>query len=202
MPSGRRGQRGFTYLLVLLMVALIGLGLGTAGTLWRTEARRANEAELLFIGAQYRQAIQSYYTLDPALPRLPKSVADLLEDRRRPQPVRHLRRAYRDPLTGGDLLLIPAGPDDGIIGVMSRAPGRPLKRAGFQRDEQSFTDAETYAGWRFVFVPPAPTTPDRLQPEPSAAPQDPVLFGPERAPAVTPSAENLRATGSIRPPVR
>lgn len=192
MPSGRARQQGFTYLLVLLMVALIGLGLGGAGTLWHTEVRRANEIELLFVGAQYRQAIESYYALDPALPQLPKSVADLLEDRRRSQPVRHLRRAYRDPLTGGDLLLISAGPNEGILGVMSGAPGRPLKRAGFRPEEQAFAGAESYAAWRFVFVRPAPTNPNGPVP---AAPQDPTLTGSGRLPPTGPSAENLRTGG-------
>lgn len=159
MPSGKAVERGFTYLYVLLMIALVGLGLGAAGTVWRTEARRASETELLFIGAQYRQAIQSYYTLDQGLPRLPRSIAELLEDRRRLQPVRHLRRAYRDPITNGEMQLILVE-DGGITGVVSGAPGRPLKRTGFRPEEQAFSDAENYAEWRFVFEPPVAPRPD------------------------------------------
>ncbi|AAZ97395.1 conserved hypothetical protein [Thiobacillus denitrificans ATCC 25259] len=175
MPTGERGQRGFTYLYVLLMIALVSLGLAAAGTVWRTEARRANEAELLFVGAQYRQAIESYYTLDPGLPRLPQSVADLLEDRRRPEPVRHLRRAYRDPITGREMQSIVAE-GEGIVGMMSAAPGRPLKQAGFPPEEQDFSDAESYAEWRFVFVPPTAPRADGAFPDAAGAP-GPALDG-------------------------
>ena len=73
MPTGKSAQSGFTYLYVLMLIALIGMGLAAAGTLWRTEAPRAHEAELLFVGAQYRQAIRSYYELDPAQPRCRKA---------------------------------------------------------------------------------------------------------------------------------
>ncbi|MCL5061183.1 MAG: type II secretion system GspH family protein, partial [Candidatus Thermoplasmatota archaeon] len=60
MPSGKASQSGFAYLFALMLIALIGMGLAAAGTLWRTDSRRAREAELLFVGDQYRQAIRSY----------------------------------------------------------------------------------------------------------------------------------------------
>lgn len=179
MPSGNAAQSGFTYLYVLLLIALIGMGLAAAGTLWRTDSQRTREAELLFIGGQYRQAIRSYYQLDPGQPRLPQSVDVLLEDNRRPKAVRHLRRAYRDPLTGGELALIRTPDGKGIVGVMSRAPGRPFKLAGFLPEDEAFSDAESYADWRFVFTPSAPQTqpaqptqraPQSLDPESEIAP--------------------------------
>lgn len=154
MPTGKRAQTGFTYLFVLMLIVLIGMGLAAAGTLWRTEAQRAREADLLFIGDQYRQAIRSYYELDPAQPRLPQSLDDLLEDNRRPDIVRHLRRAYRDPFTGEPLALIREPDTHGIVGVYSRAPGQPFKIAGFPAKDEAFADAKSYAGWRFVFALP------------------------------------------------
>jgi type II secretory pathway pseudopilin PulG len=160
MPTGKSAQSGFTYLYMLMLIALIGMGLAAAGTLWRTDVQRAREAELLFVGAQYRQAIRSYYELDPAQPRLPQSFDELLEDNRRPDIVRHLRRAYRDPLTGEELILIRAPDSQGIVGVASRVTGRPFKRAGFQLEDEAFTGASRYAEWRFVFSPPVqPTQP-------------------------------------------
>lgn len=155
MPTGKAAQSGFTYLFVLMLIALIGMGLAAAGTLWRTDAQRAREAELLFIGDQYRRAIRSYYELDPVQPRLPESVDDLLQDDRRPNIVRHLRRPWRDPLTGGDLALIRAPDGAGIVGVHSRATARPFKRAGFPTQDEAFAKADHYADWHFVFVPPA-----------------------------------------------
>ena len=165
MPTGKPAQSGFAYLYVLLLIALIGMGLAAAGTLWRTDAQRAREAELLFIGNQYRQAIKNYYELEPGQPRLPQSIDDLLEDNRRPDSVRHLRRAYRDPLTGGELVPIRAPDNQGIVGVVSQSPGRPYKLAGFLPEDETFSGAASYADWRFVFSFPA-TQPQQTKPSP------------------------------------
>ena len=180
MPTGKSAQSGFTYLYVLMLIVLIGMGLAAAGTLWRTDAQRAREADLLFIGSQYRQAIRSYYELDPAQPRLPQSIGDLLQDNRRPNIVRHLRRAYRDPLTGGEFALIRAPDTQGIAGVVSLATGRPFKITGFLPEDAAFKDASAYAEWRFVFTPP-PT----LRPLSSTPGQQ--TGGPARDADVTPA---------------
>ncbi len=54
-------QRGFTYLVVLFAVALIGLALAGTATVWTTAAKRMREQELLWVGGQFRLAIQRYY---------------------------------------------------------------------------------------------------------------------------------------------
>ena len=160
-------QSGFTYLFVLMLIALIGLGLGAAGTFWHTDAQRTREAELLFIGNQYRQAIQSYYELDSNAPRLPRSIDDLLEDTRQPEPVRHLRRAWRDPVTGDAFEPILAPDGVGLSGVASRSTDTPLKQSGFDKRDEGFAKVATYAEWQFVFTPPAlpvqPAQPDSTQ---------------------------------------
>lgn len=159
MPTGKRAQSGFSYLFVLMLIALTGMGLAAAGTLWSTDAQRAREADLLFVGGQYREAIRAYYERDPAQPRLPQSIDDLIEDTRYPTIVRHLRRAYRDPLTGNELALIRAPDTQGIVGVHSEATGQPLKVAGFLLEDSAFAGAARYADWRFVFhVPTQPAT--------------------------------------------
>lgn len=155
MPTGSAREGGFAYLFVLMLIALLGLGLGVAGTLWRTEAQREREAELLFIGAQYRQAIRHYYQLDPNQPRLPQRIEDLLEDTRRPEPVRHLRRAWPDPF-GGPMRILYAEDGSGIIGVSSNSTLTPFRRSGFAAGDESFENAASYAEWRFVFTPEAP----------------------------------------------
>ena len=154
MPTGKPGQQGFTYLFVLMLIALIGMGLAAARSLWHTDAQRAREVELLFVGDQYRQAIRSYYEFDQAQPRLPQSIDELLEDRRRPEIVRHLRRAYRDPFTGGAFMLIRDPDTQGILGVASQSTATPFKTAGFPSENASFADTASYAEWRFVFKPP------------------------------------------------
>lgn len=169
MPTGKAAQSGFTYLFVLMLVALIGMGLAAAGSLWHTESQREREADLLFIGDQYRQAIRNYYELDPAQPRLPQSLDDLLEDNRRPDIVRHLRRAYSDPFTGKPFALIHDPDTQGIIGVYSAAPGQPFKIAGFSAKDEAFSKAKSYAGWRFVVALPPRAAADPASSRPSSA---------------------------------
>lgn len=154
MQTGRR-QHGFTYLLVLLLIGLMGMGLAAVGTLWRTEAQREREAELLFIGMQYRQAIQRYYELDPDQPRMPPSIDALIEDTRRTEPVRHLRRAWRDPF-GGAWRLIETEEGRGIAGVASTSTREPFRKRGFPAGLESFEQAASYADWQFVFEPVSP----------------------------------------------
>jgi hypothetical protein len=69
---------------------------------WSLTRQRAAEEELLFVGDQYRKAIQRYYMSAPAGTRrtLPASLDDLLDDDRSLVPVHHLRRLYPDPITG------------------------------------------------------------------------------------------------------
>ena len=171
MPTGKSAQSGFTYLFVLMLIGLIGMGLAAAGTLWKTDAQRAREVELLFIGDQYRQAIRSFYQFKPDQPRLPQSLDELVEDRRDINVVRHLRRAYRDPFTGEAFALILAPDGQGITGVHSQSTKHPFKIAGFSAENEAFAEAKTVAEWQFVFIPPAPLSRNQQTPAPANRPQ-------------------------------
>nr|WP_316643331.1 type II secretion system protein [uncultured Roseateles sp.] len=149
--KGATSQRGFTYLGALFFVALLGSALALAGELWSTQAQRDREEELLFAGRQIRNAIASYYEGVPVgqQRRFPLKLQELLEDKRWPTVRRHLRRLYVDPMTGAadwELIVAPSG---GVIGVRSRATTRPLKRAGFDEDEEAFDQAASVGDWRF-----------------------------------------------------
>lgn len=141
-------QRGFTYLAVLFAMAILASGLGLAGEMWDTAAQREREAELLFVGNQYRMAIQRYYFAGTQR-RYPGSLEDLLEDPRRPSIDRHLRTLYPDPITGGGWTLI-KGPQGGIVGVHSASEARPLKGSGFKPRDSAFEGAQRYSDWKFV----------------------------------------------------
>lgn len=146
-------QGGFTYIGLLLSVAIMGAGLAAAGSVWSVHAQREREAELLFAGDQIRQAIKRYYEDVPQgqQHRFPQRLDDLLLDKRWPGTQRHLRRIYLDPMTGStDWALVPA-PGGGILGVHSRSTAAPLKRQGFGRLDTAFEDATTLADWRFVY---------------------------------------------------
>lgn len=149
-------QRGFTYMMVLVLVAAMGAGLAVVGTAWSTRAQREREEELLFVGQQFRAAIESYAKASAGAPEFPRTLEDLVEDRRAPTPRRHLRRIYRDPLTGTpDWGLVLQG--DRIVGVHSRSAAKPFKTAGFAGGDEAFASAATLAEWRFVYRASSPT---------------------------------------------
>ena len=94
-------QRGFTYLGLLLAIALLGIGLTAASEVWSTVARRQRMAQLEWVGQQYAQAIGSYYESTPGIVKAyPTQLEDLLEDRRVLFVRRHVRQLYPNPLTG------------------------------------------------------------------------------------------------------
>jgi len=165
----RRRQGGFTYMVVLAVVFLLGLGLAEVGQLWRDAALRDKEKDLLFAGRQFRRAIESYAQQSPGTPDLPRTLEDLLEDRRFPVVKRHLRRIYLDPMTGKpDWKLIRQG--DRIIGVQSQSEGTPFKKVDFDKNEDDFADAQSYAQWRFQFRPVAPIVSGGVNPASGGAP--------------------------------
>jgi hypothetical protein len=118
---------------------VLGAVLAAAGEMASHAAKREKEAELLFVGQQYRQAIASYYERSPGgAKRYPQALEDLLQDRRLPTVQRHLRKLYRDPVTAGDLAVMEA-PGGGIMGVHSR--------------DEGLADAASYAEWKFFYLP-------------------------------------------------
>lgn len=150
MVSVRGRAGGFTYIGLLILVAILGIGLAAAGTSYHLDAQREKERELLFAGDQMRRAIDAYYARSPGAGRYPQTLQDLLRDTRYPMTQRYLRRIYRDPITGGTDWGLVMAPDGGIQGVYSRSEARPLKVAGFPRDYEDFNDRKRYADWRFI----------------------------------------------------
>lgn len=147
--SGRDGQRGFTYIGLLFAIAVLGITLAMIGVVWSTQIRRDREAELLFVGDQYRAAIGRYLMNGATYP---QALADLVEDKRTPVPRRYLRRLYPDPMTGhADWQLI-MDPGGGIAGVASNSQQKPIKIAGFAPSDADFENSECYCDWKFVFV--------------------------------------------------
>jgi type II secretory pathway pseudopilin PulG len=154
-----RQQAGFTYIGLLIAVALMGTVLAAAGVVWHTQVQREREAELLFEGRQFAAAIGHFYERTPAgqPARFPPRLEDLLDDRRWPTTTRHLRRIWFDPITGKPEWGIVRAPDGGILGVYSLSREVPRKRAGFGEPYEEFASAGSYQDWRFVYVVPGTT---------------------------------------------
>jgi type II secretory pathway pseudopilin PulG len=145
--------RGFTYLGMLILVALMGFGLAAFAELYSHAAQREKERELLFIGGEFRNAIASYYNKSPGAKAYPQKLDDLVEDKRFPMPQHHLRRVYRDPMTGKAEWGLVDAPGGGIMGVHSLSEETPIKSGDFSAKETSFEDAENYTKWMFTYSP-------------------------------------------------
>jgi len=154
-----RRHGGFTYLTILFVIAIMGVGLALAGEVWHTAAMREREAALLWTGEQYRRAIERYYLGGPR--QYPRELADLLRDARKAGVQRYLRRLYPDPITNSDDWGIVKAPDGGVMGVYSRSESEPIKEAGFRPAQAAFEGAKKYSDWKFTFVPPAAAQPTR-----------------------------------------
>jgi len=135
---------------VLIVLALAALGAVQTGQRLIDARQRANEEELLFVGEQYREAIQSYWRASPrGVHSWPVQFDDLIEDRRFPETRRHIRKLFADPMS-------PQTPwgvvrqGNALIGVYSKASGMPFRQTGFSSLQKGFEDAQTYDAWRFV----------------------------------------------------
>lgn len=99
----KHAQKGVVYLWALFAVTVAGVVLAATGQVWLVASQREKEQELLFIGEQFRKAIMAYYS-NPVtgIQQYPEKLEDLLEDKRGPVPIRHLRKIYIDPITRTD----------------------------------------------------------------------------------------------------
>jgi type II secretory pathway pseudopilin PulG len=145
---------GFTYLGILFAVAFIGVALAATATVNSTATLRSRERELLFIGHEFRDAISSYYRSGiPGALMYPRSLEDLVEDRRGPVLRRHLRRIYADPITGAADWELITLPDGSLIGIASNSRRVPLKTGNFLPIDEAFDGAVCYCDWRFIYLP-------------------------------------------------
>lgn len=145
--AARRGGRGAVLLVLLVALGLLAIGQAVVQELWSVARQRERERNLLFVGEQYRRALASYARLTPAgASPHPARLEELLEDRRFPRPVAHLRQLWPDPFTGrADWQLVSVG--GRIIGVQSRAT------TGLYRAPPGWSDPSRQAqarDWRFV----------------------------------------------------
>ncbi len=150
-----KSDSGVTLVLVLVMVTILGLSAGIAGSSWSSLTRRAKEADLLWKGGQIRTAIGTYYEsshAQGAAKTYPSKLEYLLKDPRFLQTTRHLRRPYADPMTGSDWELI-KDPGGRIKGVRSTFKEEPFKQGNFSAENEEFEGRGLYAEWEFVYTP-------------------------------------------------
>lgn len=143
-----RVQAGYTYLLVLFLVAGLGVLAAQTGVVWHRAAQRDRETELLFIGTEFSRALASYAKASGDQT-LPETLEQLVEDKRGPVVVRHLRKIYRDPFTGLPTWGLERS-GGRISGVYSLATGEPIRRHALPAAlGQMPDDVKSYAQWIF-----------------------------------------------------
>lgn len=144
---------GFTYIGLLIFIAISGIALAGVGIVWHQDAQREREKELLFIGEEFRNAIGSYYENSPsATKQFPQTIDQLIFDSRFPNIKRHIRKLYKDPLTQDKSWGLEMEQGH-IVGVYSISEQKPIKKVGFSVQNESFGQAGKYSDWKFIYIP-------------------------------------------------
>lgn len=164
-------ERGYAMAALLIALAIMAVLLTIAMPVWRHEARREKEAELVFRGEQYARAIALFKFKNANIPNaMPPSIDFLVQNR-------FLRKKYKDPMTkDGEFVLIGGGstqagmnpaagasqpgatqpgggsntpsqpqpnvPSAGMIGVRSKSEETSIR---------SYRGATRYDQWQFTF---------------------------------------------------
>lgn len=150
----RGTEAGFSYLMVMMAVTLMGLLMTTAAKHWKTMVQRELEMDLLVKGMEIQAALALYsatakagrVTLGEVYP---QTLAELT---RPPKPF--LRKVYLDPVGHGEWELVRA-PAGGIMGVRSKSKLRPIKQNNFPLVVRHFQGKPTHYDW--VFQHPNPS---------------------------------------------
>ena len=140
-------QNGFTYIGLLIGVAIMGAALAAVGTVWHTLVQREHEKDLLFIGNQFRTALNRYFLVNQ---RYPMRLEFLVQDEDKLAVKRHLRKIYFDPMTNQTEWGTVKLPDGEIVGIYSLSEEEPLKTNGFRPRDVSFKDKKKYSEWLFM----------------------------------------------------
>ncbi|MFC5480684.1 type II secretion system protein [Massilia suwonensis] len=213
-----RRVAGFTYVGLIVFVAILGM-VGAATVKVDSLLRRAAaEQELLEIGAAYSAALRSYAAATPkGYTPVPPTLQDLLKDPRFPGTRRHLRKIFVDPITGGTQWgIVYQGENVGVLAVYSLSQAKPLKVANFDARFPHFENREHLSEWKFSAAegvpvtpvrpplvslpPPRPETPPVPAAVPPAAPADAPAAEPEPAPAQPEEADEAEEEKETAPP--
>jgi len=147
-------ERGFSYLIVMFLVAAVSIISVRALRNTLTTERREKEAQLLLVGQAYRTAIFNYYQNSPGSNKtFPPELDALLLDQRATRTSRPLRKLFRDPITGSTEWGVVRSGSGGVMGVYSLSTQVPFKTNGFPPELVGFANANSYQAWRFVFQP-------------------------------------------------
>src|SRR2546426_3849690 len=188
-----RGERGVTYLLVMLAVVLVGISVTVAAKQWKAVVQREKETDLLARGIEIQTAL-AVYSAQQKKGRVgytgeiyPLTLEELTK-----QPKPALRKAYKDPMTGNDWEYV-RDPTGRIKGVRSKSKAEPFKQKDFPPLLRHFDGLTNYNDWVFQYpnasTPQAPAA-QLTTPAQQTTPAQPTTSGqPVAPPSQTPSAQ-------------
>lgn len=160
-------QNGFTYILALTIVMIMGIMLGMVGQSWKTITQREREKELLFRGSQIKEAIENWNNLKYTVPGVQRrtrvhplmDLKDLLQDPYSLTKMRYLPhnyaaelddrdpkcapdcarlKIYQDPMTGKEWTIIRGTIVNGVATVTTAAQGGGIIGVASKSDETPF----------------------------------------------------------------
>jgi type II secretory pathway pseudopilin PulG len=152
----RRQEPGFSYLMVMIAITLIGIAMTVAVRQWKTMVQRELEADLLAKGIEIQTALALYSASAKAGRVVPGEVypQTLAELTKPPKPF--LRKVYLDPVGRGEWELL-RSPTGGIMGVRSKSKHKPIKQGNFPLAVRHFEGKPTHYDWVFQYPNPSMT---------------------------------------------
>ena len=156
-----RNLHGSTYLVLMFLIVIMAISVTVVAKQWKTVVQREKEADLLWRGIEIQTAIQFYSDAKKLGRVIPGEVYPLTLEELTTPPKPFLRRAYKDPITGGDWQYIRQPSTGGIIGVKSASTLTPIKQHQFPAAVAHFEGFDKYNAWVFQF--PSASTPQAVQ---------------------------------------
>jgi type II secretory pathway pseudopilin PulG len=147
----RRGEDGYIFLTLMLMVTMLVIAAAAVMPTIAFEIRRDREQEMIHRGVQYSRAIRNYYKKFGRYP-------TRLEDLDNTNNLRYLRKHYKDPVTGQDFKLLHYGDPGlsmmgsaggaGITGAnsVSQMNGQAGSASAFGGSGSAFSQPSSYGG--------------------------------------------------------
>lgn len=153
----RTHEGGFSYVVLMFMITLIGLGMTMAARQWKVMVQRELEADLLAKGIEIQSALALYSATMKAGRVMPGEIypQTLTELTRMPKPF--LRKVYPEPVGHGEWELVRA-PTGGIMGVRSKSKGKPIRQHEFPAAVRHFEGRPSYYDWVFQHPNPSSAT--------------------------------------------
>jgi type II secretory pathway pseudopilin PulG len=152
-------SEGFTLIILLFAITLLIIGLLIAVPVWQTQIQREKEAELIFRGNQYAEAIRLFQLKKPGT--FPRTMDELIEEK-------CIRRLYSDPMTKdgewniilpyqrvsakqkGSLQRVLVVPSS-MLGSVSNSQIIGVVSASTQKSIKIYYEQESYDKWLFFF---------------------------------------------------